>query len=320
MSMYAYKLGRRIEAVATGRFCSTGSCGALGFYAGERIPLAALLVLAVLLRPGNAVGDYAPGLASVRALLELAEQEHHGGLVHELDHGHWLWDNGVEENDRRHMAQACEELHHLYVGHHHLVRVTYAEGCDEVVRVHHRMHEGVAKSSEARRASGAPDLQEEAPDDGDGGVVVQVQKGELGIFLAHNDEERVQVVGVLEQIVHEHGALDSDLALEVEAEKVGREVEANQFVHDVDIGNHLQDVVQPHDGLTLQGLAVSESTEQAGSHQEIDGRGRGVERGRARKRSPAVLPEIWLVICAGTNAVQAPRRCVQDAIPPHAFH
>ena len=165
------------------------------------------------------------------------------------------------------MEDARGELEHLEHGEVLLEGVAEAEGGPEVVEVHEGVDEGVDPGAVEGGTVAVAKVEEHAPDEADGEVVVHVEEGELLLLLAEHHEDRVEHVKELGEEVREDPELDVGVELTADVEDVVHEVGGKGDGHG-DGGDHLNDVVEHHGTGDVEGLTVlHDEAEKANQHE-----------------------------------------------------
>ena len=90
--------------------------------------------------------------------------------------------------------------------------VSRTKGRSEVISVHEDMHEAVEHGAEERRAAGHV-LDPDPPEAEHGGVVVDVEKGQLAFSLPDNEEHGVEHLKQFAEVVPPKKGMDSMLML-----------------------------------------------------------------------------------------------------------
>jgi len=212
-------------------------------------------------------------LLQVGFLEKLAKEVDHCKVVAELEVGELLHEDSLVEDGEHSMADAEEKLDELNVGHPLLQRVHKAKGGVQVVRVHEQVNNGVKEGTKVGGATGLAQLEEEAPDEEDGGVVVHVQEGELSEVLLQDHDPRVDEVKELAGVVHKHEPLNLlgegrvQTKGVLEREPIGEEAPGHVSTED-----DLRQVVHLGEGLKLVLLLALHELLQHRKAQEIGNR------------------------------------------------
>lgn len=125
-----------------------------------------------------------------------------------------------EANQER-VDDAESELEHLELSEVDLKGVFETEGREEVVAVHESVNKRVDPGAEVGSSVTNTVVQQTAPNNTDGGVVVDVQEGELLVFFAEDDEDGVEHVEEFGQVVSEDPELDRGVEFSIQVEDVG---------------------------------------------------------------------------------------------------
>lgn len=154
--------------------------------------------------PGFSGGCLSPLVGFVRRLVELVEQEEEHDGVHSDPPDEGSRVVAVDEQQLEGVHHDCDKLDHLQAGEVFLppeiLLELGSEGCEQVVRVHHDVYEGVEQSEEGTVATGG-ELDAEPHGHGHASVMNYVQRRHLTSFFAHYEEERIEEFRELGEVV-----------------------------------------------------------------------------------------------------------------------
>jgi hypothetical protein len=139
--------------------------------------------------------DLAASSLGKGACEELVEEHNHCDVVDELQNSQLEGNFVVKAQNYNHsMQEAKIELEDLPRGDVLLERISDAERRDKVVGVHENMRKRVDKSAEDCGPAAKVQVEQKTPDWTNGGMVVDMQEGELNVFLPQHDKESVEKV------------------------------------------------------------------------------------------------------------------------------